>query len=162
LANSLLPVISSLISDTLFNNYAFYSVFFPIFEASNKLYDMKKFALFSFVIALFSVFCSCGNGHSKAYLGLEKNELNIEGQIMETANCDDLQMLSFSILGFRSDLENAFRDLSVTEKEAEELTKMADHLDVVWQSKSSSLGCESFDADAEELITSEEDDYNIL
>ena len=123
---------------------------------------MKKFALYLFVITLLSVFCSCGNGHSKVYLGLEKDELNIEEQIMETTNCDDLQMLGFSILGFRSDLENAFRDQSVTEKESEELTKMADHLEAVWQSKSSTLGCESYGEDAEELITSEEDDYDIL
>ena len=109
-----------------------------------------------------SVICSCNHGHSKAYVALEKEMNYIETQINELDNCDDLQMLSFSILGLRSDLENARQDLAVSETEAAELEKMTDHLDAVWQSKVDTLDCTSNVEDDEELVTSDEDDYDIL
>ena len=102
---------------------------------------------------------SCGNGHSKVYESLTKEAALIEGQMQETTTCDDLQMLSFSILGLRSDLENACLDQSVSEAEADELTKEAMRLESVWMDKSASLGCSSQD-EAEELVTSEVDDYD--
>lgn len=120
---------------------------------------MRKTAIIFLVTILFSVLYSCGNGHSKVYVNLEKEVAVIEGKMQETATCDELQMLSFSILGLRSDLENACLDQSVSEAEADELTKEAMRLESVWMEKSASLGCSSQD-EAEELVTSELDDYD--
>lgn len=118
---------------------------------------MKRIALLFFVIVMLSMVYSCRNGHSKAYADFVKETALVETKILETDNCDDLQMLSFSILGLRSDLENACRDQSVAEAEADELTKAVARLDAVWQGKSTELGCERYFNDSDELITSEDD-----
>jgi hypothetical protein len=120
---------------------------------------MRKIAFLFIASFLLSMAYSCQNKHSKAYSGLEKEIAAVEGQILEIDNCDDLQMLSFSILGLRSDLENACREQAVSEVEADELTKAVAHLDSVWQGKSSTLGCEAYFEAADELVTSEDDEY---
>ena len=101
---------------------------------------------------------ACRNGHSKVYSNLEKEATTIEGQIMETEDCDDLQMLSFSIMGFRSDFENARDELTVTENEALSLDAMANHLESVWHGKSFTMGCDTLTETSEELDTAEDDD----
>ncbi len=122
---------------------------------------MKKILAFVFVTITISMICSCNHGHSKVYVALEKEAGFVESQIQTLDGCDDLQMLSFSILGLRSDLENARRDQSVSETEALELAKMADRLDAVWQSKVNALDCDADVEETDELVTSDEDDYDI-
>ena len=119
---------------------------------------MKKTYVLVFVIAVFSMLYACRNGHSKVYSNLEKEATTIEGQIMETEDCDDLQMLSFSIMGFRSDFENARDELTVTENEALSLDAMANHLESVWHGKSFTMGCDTLTETSEELDTAEDDD----
>ena len=120
---------------------------------------MKKTIILVFITLTLSVLYSCRNGHSKAYVSLEKEVSLIEAKIQETDNCDDLQMLNFSILGFRSDLENARQDLDLSEDEAETLEQMAERLDSACQAKAKSLNCAA-QSDDDALITSDEDDYN--
>lgn len=119
---------------------------------------MKKTYVLVFVITVFSMLYACRNGHSKVYSNLEKEATTIEGQIMETEDCDDLQMLSFSIMGFRSDFENARDELTVTENEALSLDAMANHLESVWHGKSFTMGCDTLTETSEELDTAEDDD----
>lgn len=119
---------------------------------------MKKTLVLMTAAAVFSMFCACRNGHSKAYTNLEKEANSIESQILETELCDDLQMLSFSILGFRSDFENARNDLSLSEQEAQSIDALASHLESVWHGKSFTMGCDTVTEEAEELVTSENDD----
>ena len=119
---------------------------------------MKKTFVLMIAVAVFSMLCACRNGHSKAFTQLEKEANSIESQILETEVCDDLQMLSFSILGFRSDFENARNDLSLTEEEVQSLDALAIHLESVWHGKSFNMGCDTVAEEAEELVTSEDDD----
>ena len=120
---------------------------------------MRKVSIVVFATVLFSATWSCSNGHSKVYESLEKEVSVIESQIGETDACDDFQMLSFSILGLRSDLENACIEHSLSEEEADALTKEAMRLESVWLAKSAALGCASQD-DTEELVTSEYDELD--
>ena len=92
-------------------------------------------------------------------MNLEKETTLIESKILETDNCDDLQMLSFSILGFRSDLENATLESSVSEAEAAELTQSANRLQKLWENKWNDLGCDAEIKEDEELYSSSDDDY---
>ena len=108
----------------------------------------------------FSMLYSCGNGHSKVYSALEKDMNLVEAEIHEANSCDDLQMLTFNIMGLRSDLENALQDLSVTEQEAEALYKMAEHLESLWDSKSEALKCDEQQTGDDDLVTAEDDDYD--
>ena len=106
------------------------------------------------------MFYACRNGHSKVYLGLEKEVSYIETKILETDSCDDLQILSFSILGMRSDIENANNAQTVTATEAEGLTGMVDRIERLWQNKWNDLGCDAeFKEDDELYSSSDDDDY---
>lgn len=124
---------------------------------------MKKTIVFVLVTAFLSTLCACGNGHSKVYVNLEKETTLIESKILETDNCDDLQLLSFSILGLRSDLENATVERSVSETETTELTQTADQLERLWQNKWNDLGCDAeYNEDDELYSSSDDDDYPSL
>lgn len=120
---------------------------------------MKKTIIFVLVTAFLSMFCACRNGHSKVYVNLEKETTLIESKILETDNCDDLQLLSFSILGLRSDLENATLERAVSESEANELTQIAERLERLWEQKWNDLGCDAEFNEDDELYSSSDDDY---
>lgn len=120
---------------------------------------MKKTILFALVTAFLSTLCACRNGHSKVYVNLEKETTLIESKILETDNCDDLQMLSFSILGLRSDLENATLESQVSEAETTELTQSADRLQKLWENKWNDLDCDAEINEDDELYSSSDDDY---
>ena len=123
---------------------------------------MKKTILFVLTTAFLSAFCACRNGHSKVYSGLEKEVSHIESQILETASCDDLQMLSFGILGLKSDIENASIGQSVSEEEAKGLAALADRLETLWRNKWNDLGCDAKFEEDDELYSSSDDDYPTL
>ena len=120
---------------------------------------MRKTIVFVFITIAFSMFYACRNGHSKVYSGLEKEVTFIENQILETDSCDDLQMLNFSILGLRSDIENASIGQAVTQVESEGLTGMVERLERLWQNKWNDLRCDAEFTEDDELYSSSDDDY---
>lgn len=104
-------------------------------------------------------FYSCGDDHSKEYRAMQQEVNDLQLKIQETADCDELQMLSFSILGLRSDLDNLQQATEVTEAEITELGDLVDGLDAAWRGKATALECNQFDASEEEYDTSGEEDY---
>ena len=92
------------------------------------------------------------------YDNLEKESAEIEEAISVADSCDHLQMLSFSILGFRSDFEDAQRSQILVEGEAEALGNMANRLEKAWADRSKTLGCDDAWNEAYELRTSDTDD----
>lgn len=125
---------------------------------------MKRLSFFCFITICTSIICVCCDGRSKTYIRLEKDVSEIATAIQSTDNCDDLQMLSFSILGFRSDLYDVRRNdkLSskekLTDEEFKTLENVADQLDKAWADRSDTLGCHDAWDDSGELRTSDEDD----
>lgn len=117
--------------------------------------------LVAFLVLTFSLlgFCSCGDGHSKEYHAMQQDVNDLQLKIQETGDCDELQMLSFSILGLRSDMDNLQQATEVTEAEISELADLVDGLDAAWRGKVTALGCNQFEAGEEEYDTSGEEDY---
>ena len=123
---------------------------------------MKKVTLF-LLTTLLVVFYSCGDQSSKAVQTMEKEIKDVETQIQETNDCDDLQLITFSILGLRTDLEKLQEDESVKDAEILELSNTIDQLDASLTGKYAALDCNQNSDD--EIDTSNEDeyeDYNIL
>lgn len=123
---------------------------------------MKKVTLF-LLTTLLLVFYSCGDQSSKAVQTMEKEIKDVETQIQETNDCDDLQLITFSILGLRTDLEKLQEDESVKDAEILELSNTIDQLDASLTGKYAALDCNQNSDD--EIDTSNEDeyeDYNIL
>ena len=123
---------------------------------------MKKVTLF-LLTTLLLVFYSCGDQSSKAVQTMEKEIKDVETQIQETNDCDDLQLITFSILGLRTDLEKLQEDESVKYAEILELSNTIDQLDASLTGKYAALDCNQNSDD--EIDTSNEDeyeDYNIL
>ena len=119
----------------------------------------KKRILLSLVLTFaLLMFYSCGKRHSKAYQALMHEVSDVEKIIQETEDCDELQMLNFSILGLHSDLENLQQDEAVSEDEVSELTDKVDAIEAAWAGKMGSLGCNQQDMDYDELDASGEDD----
>lgn len=114
-----------------------------------------------FVVLTISLlgFCSCGNSRSKEYRKMQQSVSDLQLKIQETEDCDELQMLSFSILGLRSDLDNLQQESTVTEAEISELGDLVDGLDAAWRGKVTALECNQFDGNEEEYDTSGEEDY---
>ena len=123
---------------------------------------MKKVTLFLLTALLF-VFYSCGEQSSQAVQALEKEIKNVETQIQETNDCDDLQLITFSILGLRTDLEKLQQDETVKESEILELTNTIDQLDASLTGKYVALDCnQAIDDEIETFGEDEYEDYNIL
>ena len=120
---------------------------------------MKETIIFVLVTAFSSMLCACRNSHSKVYVNLEKETSLIETKILETDNCDDLQLLSFSILGLHSDLENATLERTVSEAEASVLAQASNRLERLWENKWNDLGCDASFNEDDELYSSSDDDY---
>ena len=107
--------------------------------------------------ALTLCFCSCGDQPSKQFKAME-GELNaIESQINGIEDCDDLQMMNFSILGLRSDMDNFRQESEMSDEEIEQLEGMIDQLEATWNGKWASLDCEQ-DINDDELDTSGEEE----
>lgn len=123
---------------------------------------MKNVTLFLLTALLF-VFYSCGEQPSQAVQALEKEIKNVETQIQETNDCDDLQLITFSILGLRTDLEKLLQDETVKESEILELTNTIDQLDASLTGKYVALDCnQAIDDEIETFGEDEYEDYNIL
>lgn len=124
---------------------------------------MKKL-IFPLLTVLLIGCYSCSEQPSKAVQALEKDIEALEAQIQETAECDDLQLLTFSILGLRTDLEKIQQDETVKEAEVVRLTDAIDQLDASLNGKYVALDCNQ-NIDEGEIETFGEDeyeDYNIL
>ena len=125
---------------------------------------MKRLALY-LLTALLLVLYSCGEQPPKAVQALEKDINNLEAQIQETEDCDDLQLLTFSILGLRTDLEKLQQNEEVTEGQALTLTESINQLDASLTGKYAALDCNQAAGDESEIDVFGEDeyeDYNIL
>ena len=95
---------------------------------------------------------------------MEKNLKDVEARIQETDGCDDLQLLTFAVLGLRTDLEKLQQDESVKEADILRLTDAIDQLDASLTGKYAALDCNQA-AGEEEIDTfgdDEYEDYNIL
>lgn len=138
--------------------------FICIFEALTKHYfDMKRQTLF-FLTVLLLVLYSCGEQTPQAVQDMEKNLKDIETKIQETNVCDELQLLTFSVLGLRTDLEKLQQDETVKEADIVRLTDAIDKLDASLTGKYAALDCNQA-AGEEEIDTfgdDEYEDYNVL
>lgn len=99
---------------------------------------------------------SCDEGHSKKYTAMDKSLISLENQIHVTDSCDDFQMLSFGILGIKTDFEKLQQEGALSESEAVELTGRLLQLDKIWSEKLASMDCNQSEED--ELYTSGDDD----
>lgn len=108
------------------------------------------------VLALMMGLGSCGDQHSKQFKAMEEELKSIEAKINEIADCDELQMMNFSILGLRSDVDNYRQDSELSDAEIEQLDGMIDQLVASWNGKWAALDCEK-NINEEELDTSGEE-----
>lgn len=125
---------------------------------------MKRLALY-LLTTLLLVLYSCGEQTPKAVQALEKDIKSLEAKIQETEDCDDLQLLTFSILGLRTDLEKLQQNGDATEGQALTLTEAINQLDASLTGKYAALDCNQAAGDESEIDVFGEDeyeDYNIL
>lgn len=124
---------------------------------------MKKPVLF-FLTALLLMFYSCGEQPSQAVQAMEKSLKDIETKIQETNGCDELQLLTFSVLGLRTDLEKLQQDETVKEADIIRLTDAIDRLDASLTGKYVALDCnQAFNEEEIDTFGDEEyEDYNVL
>ena len=105
------------------------------------------------------VIYSCGSQPSKAVQALEKDIKNVETQIQETDDCDDLQLLTFAVLGLRTDLEKLQEDENVKEAEIIEMTNAIDQLDASLTGKYVALDCNQVGSEEGEIDVFGEGEY---
>ena len=107
---------------------------------------------------------SCGSTTSKQFKAMEEEITAIENQINDIANCDDLQMLNFGLLGLRSDLDNMIQSAEIPDTEINQLDEMLTRVEASWNGKWASLECDQTVTNDEMDTAGEEDyqDYNIL
>lgn len=117
------------------------SNFFPIFEAQNKTI-MRRFAKFAMLAAMLLFVAACDDSVSKQFKDMEGEISSIENQINTIADCDELQMMNFAILGLRSDMDNYRQESEMTDAEIGKLDDMIDKLEATWNGKWASLNCE--------------------
>lgn len=120
---------------------------------------MKKLVLF-FLIALMAGLYSCREQRSKAVQSLEKDIENVERLIRETNDCDELQLLTFSILGLGTDLEKIQESENLTEGELLSLTDAIIQLDASLTGKYASLDCNEASGEEEEIDVFGEGEYD--
>jgi hypothetical protein len=110
------------------------------------------------------MFYSCGEQPSQAVQAMEKNLKDIETKIQETNGCDELQLLTFSVLGLRTDLEKLQQDETVKEADIIRLTDAIDRLDASLTGKYAALDCnQAFNEEEIDTFGDEEyEDYNVL
>ena len=125
---------------------------------------MKRLAI-CLLTTILLVLYSCGEQTPKAVQALEKDINGLEAKIQETEDCDDLQLLTFSILGLRTDLEKLQQNGDVTEGQALTLTEAINQLDASLTGKYAALDCNQAAGDESEIDVfgdDEYEDYNIL
>ena len=127
---------------------------------------MNRLSIIAMLMAFTFCICSCGNRTSKEFKAMEEEVVSIENQINTTTDCDDLQMLNFSILGLRSDLDNLIRAEGIPDEEIIQLDEMLMRLEATWNGKWSALDCDQIISDDEMDTSGEEDsqyqDYEVL
>lgn len=127
---------------------------------------MNRLSIIAMLMAFTFCICSCGNRTSKEFKAMEEEVVSIENQINTTTDCDDLQMLNFSILGLRSDLDNLIRAEGIPDEEIIQLDEMLTRLEATWNGKWSALDCDQIISDDEMDTSGEEDsqyqDYEVL
>ena len=117
-------------------------------------------AMLAFVLCL----GSCGNSTSKQFKAMEEEIATIETQINELTDCDDMQMLNFSIMGLRSDLDNMIQSAEIPDAEINQLDEMLTSIEAAWGGKWATIECDQNVTDGEMDTAGEEDyqDYDIL
>ena len=127
---------------------------------------MNRLSIIAMLMAFTFCICSCGNRTSKEFKAMEEEVVSIENQINTTTDCDDLQMLNFSILGLRSDLDNLIRAEGIPDEEIIQLDEMLMRLEATWNGKWSALDCDQIISDDEMDTSGEEDsqyqEYDVL
>lgn len=123
---------------------------------------MKRFSLFALLAMALCIY-SCGNKVSKQFKAMEAEVADVERQIDTLTDCDNLQMLNFSILGLRSDLDNMIQSAEIPDAETKQLDVMLTKLENEWKGKWATLQCDQSISEGEMDTSGEEDqDYNVL
>ena len=121
---------------------------------------------FSIIVTLALALClgSCGDTTSKQFKAMEEEITTIENQINDLTDCDDMQMLKFSILGLRSDLDNLIQSAEIPDTEINQLDEMLTRIEASWSGKWAALECDQVINNDEMDTAGEEDyqDYDIL
>ena len=126
---------------------------------------IRKYFSLAMMAAVFCVFSACGEKHSAKYTEMEADIQTVEQLISETNDCDELQLVYFSILGLRSDLIAPEEEGGLAETEFEEISNRINDLEVMHKTKTMQLDCFNTDSINDMLDTMEEelyDDYNVL
>ena len=132
--------------------------FFSLFLKPEKhIQAMNKLSIIAMLAALLLGFCSCGHQASKQFKVMEGEVSSIENQMNELTNCDDLQMLNFSILGLRSDLDNLIQTAAIPDAEITKIDEMLTNLEAAWSGKWAALECDQVVDDGEMDTSGEEE-----
>ena len=118
---------------------------------------MKRLSIIALLTALMFCLGSCGEKNSKQFKAMEEEILSIENQINTIADCDELQMLNFGILGLRSDLDNLIQSAEIPDTETSQLDEMLTGLEATWNGKWSTLECDQTLNDGQMDTSGEED-----
>ena len=118
---------------------------------------MKRLSIIALLTALMFCLGSCGEKNSKQFKAMEEEILSIENQINTIADCDELQMLNFGILGLRSDLDNLIQSAEIPDTEISQLDEMLTSLEATWNGKWSTLECDQTLNDGQMDTSGEED-----
>lgn len=132
--------------------------FFSLFLKPEKhIQAMNKLSIIAMLAALLLGFCSCGHQASKQFKAMKGEVSSIENQMNELTNCDDLQMLNFSILGLRSDLDNLIQTAAIPDAEITKIDEMLTNLEAAWSGKWAALECDQVVDDGEMDTSGEEE-----
>ena len=130
------------------------------------------------MLALALCLGSCVNTTSKQFTEMEAEMTAIENQINELTDCDDMQMqdsimqdslmktrcdvmqmLNFSVMGLRSDLENMIQSAEIPDTEINQLDEMLTRIEATWSGKWAAFDCDHVVAGDEMETAGEEDEY---
>ena len=132
--------------------------FFSLFLKPEKhIQAMNELSIIAMLAALLLGFCSCGHQASKQFKAMEGEVSSIENQMNELTNCDDLQMLNFSILGLRSDLDNLIQTAAIPDAEITKIDEMLTNLEAAWSGKWAAIECDQVVDDGEMDTSGEEE-----
>lgn len=126
---------------------------------------IRKFFSLALMAVVLCTLSACGEKHSEKYTEMETDIQAVEQQISETSDCDELQLIYFSILGLRSDLTLPEEEGGLPEAEFEVISNKINDLEVMYNTKTMQLDCFNTDSINDMLDTMEEEmfeDYNVL
>ena len=118
---------------------------------------MKRLSIIVLLTVLMFSVVTCGEKSSKQFKAMEEEILSIGNQINAITDCDELQMLNFSILGLRSDLDNLIQSEEIPDSEISQLDELLTGLEASWNGKWSTLECDQ-NLSEDEMDTSGEED----